>query len=51
MSSVSPWAWVAVAIVLIVAAIAIAPRFGGWLLLLVVVGMVYAAHAHNPPLI
>lgn len=40
-------AWVGMAIVLLLVIANVAPKLGGWLLIVVVMGMLYAAHGRN----
>lgn len=42
--TVAPIAWVAVAVSLVLIIAAVNPRLGGWLLIVLVMGMVYGAH-------
>ena len=50
-AGVTQLAWVSVAIVLLLIIAYADPKVGGYLLILIVMGMVYAAHWRNPPLI
>lgn len=46
-TTVKPVAWVAAAITLVLVIAAADSRLGGWLLIVLVMGMVYAAHARG----
>lgn len=48
---VTQLAWVAVAIMLLLIIAYASPKIGGYLLIVIVLGMIYAAHWRNPPLI
>lgn len=43
-TTVSPFAYVVAAITLVLVLAAAAPKYAGWLLIMLVMGMVYAAH-------
>lgn len=47
MGNVSAYAWAGVAILLVVVLLDAAPRWGGGLLLALVLGMVWTAHTRN----
>jgi len=50
-NAVGAWWWVGIAIILLLIIANVDPKLGGWLLIVVVMGMIYAAHARPTPLI